>query len=116
MLYSSNGSSDGYSGPVGFTAYSNSKTQIDFCSNGEYEYQSVSESSISVGGAYGSSSASNNAKHRGRWWPVADLGGQYYLYLESNKDNYYLWPISKAANGASVDGKHYSVSPSRRFS
>jgi len=111
-LYRSGGSSDGRSGPGGFTGYSNTKTQIDFCSNGQYGYQSVSESSISVGGAYGSHSASNKSAHQGRWWFITNLGGEYYLYLESNQGKYYLWPIYETNNGANIDGANYSVSQS----
>jgi hypothetical protein len=111
-LYVSGGSSDGRSGPGGFTASTHTKTQIDFCSNGYYRYQSVSESFISTAGA-SMPSKSQNA-HQGKWWLVADLAGVHYLYLESSQNKYYLWPVYETGNGANVNGTNYSVSRSQR--
>jgi len=109
-LYRSSGSSDGSSGPGGFTASTSHKTQIDFCSNGQYGYQSVTESYVSTSGA--SMPHKSSSGHQGLWWLVADLGGSFYLYLESNQNKYYMWQVSETNNGANVDGANYSVSQS----
>ena len=109
-LFRSGGSSDGRSGVGGFTASTSSKSQIDFCGDGQYLYQSKSESIISTAGA--SMPSSSSSSHQGRWWLVAGLGGEHYLYLESNQGDYYLWPIHESNQGANVNGQDYQVSMS----
>lgn len=110
-LYRTGGSSDGRSGVGGFTAVSETKEQIDFCSNGMYRYASQSQSFFSVEGASMPSSSQDN--HQGNWWVVADLGGNTHVYLESSNGNYYLWPIYEAGDGAKMNEKQYSAARSQ---
>jgi hypothetical protein len=111
-LSRSSGSSDGHSGVGGFTASTNVKEQMELCSNGQYSYSSISESFISTAGA--SMPSSSRSQHQGKWWLIADIGGNFYLYLESTANQYYIWPVSDYQNGVGLNGKNYTATKSQQ--